>query len=98
MLGTLATTIATIAVASVGILVMNGRMPLRRGVTVILGCFILFGAPAIAAGLLALTSAGVATPVASRSASMAETPVPLVVPTSNPQVYDPYAGASVPQP
>ena len=44
LLGTIATVVAVIAVASVGFLMLTGRINWRYGATVILGCFILFGA------------------------------------------------------
>ncbi len=51
LLGTIATTVAIIAVAWVGLLLLLGRLEIRRGLTVIAGCFILFGATAIAGGI-----------------------------------------------
>ena len=51
MLGNLATTAAVIAVAAVGFLMLTGRVDWRRGLTVVVGCFVIFGAVAIVAGL-----------------------------------------------
>lgn len=51
LLGTAATVVAVMAVASVGFLMLTGRMNWRYGATVILGCFILFGAASIVAGI-----------------------------------------------
>jgi type IV secretion system protein VirB2 len=51
LLGTIATVVAVIAVATVGFLMLTGRINWRYGVTVILGCFILFGASSIVAGI-----------------------------------------------
>ena len=51
LLGTVATVIAVIAVASVGFLMLTGRINWRHGAVVILGCFILFGATSIVAGI-----------------------------------------------
>jgi type IV secretion system protein VirB2 len=51
LLGNLATTAAVIAVAVVGLLMLTGRMDWKRGLTVILGAFILFGAASIVAGI-----------------------------------------------
>jgi type IV secretory pathway VirB2 component (pilin) len=51
LLGTVATVVAVIAVASVGLLMLSGRINWRHGATVILGCFILFGAASIVAGI-----------------------------------------------
>lgn len=57
MLGNLATTAAVIAVASVGYLMLTGRVDWRRGLTVIVGCFIIFGAAAIVAGIRTMAGA-----------------------------------------
>lgn len=51
LMGTVATVAAVIAIASVGFMMLTGRMNWRHGATVILGCFILFGASAIVAGI-----------------------------------------------
>lgn len=51
LLGSVATAVAVIAVASVGLLMLTGRMNWRFGATVVLGLFILFGAGAIVGGI-----------------------------------------------
>ena len=51
LLGTVATVVAVIAVASVGFMMLTGRVNWRHGAVVILGCFILFGAASIVAGI-----------------------------------------------
>lgn len=51
LMGTFATVAAVIAVASVGFMMLTGRIDWRRGAIVILGCFILFGAASIVAGI-----------------------------------------------
>lgn len=51
LLGTVATVVAVIAVAVVGLMMLSGRINWRYGATVILGCFILFGAASIVAGI-----------------------------------------------
>jgi len=51
LLGTVATVAAVIAVACVGFMMLTGRINWRYGATVILGCFILFGAASIVAGI-----------------------------------------------
>lgn len=51
LLGNIATAVAVIAVAIVGFMMLTGRMNWRHGITVILGCFILFGATVIVAGI-----------------------------------------------
>lgn len=56
LLGNVATSVAVIAVAIVGFMMLTGRMNWRHGVTVIIGCFVLFGAAAIVAGIQAAAS------------------------------------------
>lgn len=51
LLGTVATVAAIIAVACVGFMMLTGRINWRHGATVILGCFVLFGAASIVAGI-----------------------------------------------
>ena len=50
--------VAIVAVAIIGLLMLTGRMNWRYGATVILGCFILFGATSIVAGIQATASSG----------------------------------------
>lgn len=58
LLGTVATVVAVIAVATVGFLMLTGRINWRYGATVIVGCFILFGAASIVAGIQSTASLG----------------------------------------
>jgi type IV secretion system protein VirB2 len=58
LLGTVATVAAVLAVASVGFMMLTGRINWRHGAVVILGCFILFGAASIVAGIRAAASLG----------------------------------------
>ncbi|MBB4086952.1 TrbC/VirB2 family protein [Sphingomonas carotinifaciens] len=51
LLGHVATTVAVIAVAMVGFMMLTGRLNWRFGATVIVGCFVLFGSAAIVAGI-----------------------------------------------
>lgn len=51
LLGNVATAVAVIAVAMVGFMMLSGRINWRFGASVILGCFILFGASAIVSGI-----------------------------------------------
>ncbi|MBO9714996.1 TrbC/VirB2 family protein [Sphingomonas sp.] len=93
LLGTIATTLAVVCVAAVGLGMLNGRLDIRRGVTVIAGCFVLFGSTSIAAGLRSLTdpSDGVL--------ELAATPPPIPsspeLPPPPSQARDPYAGAAL---
>jgi type IV secretion system protein VirB2 len=58
MLGTVATTVAVMAVAAVGFMMLTGRMNWRFGATVILGTFIIFGAASIVAGIQGAAGVG----------------------------------------
>jgi type IV secretion system protein VirB2 len=46
-----ATSIAVMAIAAVGFMMLTGRLNWRFGATVIIGVFIIFGAPVIVAGI-----------------------------------------------
>ena len=56
LLGNLATTAAVIAVAATGFMMLTGRMDWKRGLTVVIGCFVIFGAVSIVAGIRSLAS------------------------------------------
>ena len=58
LLGTVATAVAVMAVAAVGFMMLTGRMNWRFGATVIIGCFILFGAGAIVSGIQSAAAVG----------------------------------------
>lgn len=58
LLGNVATAVAVMAVAAVGFMMLTGRMNWRFGATVIIGCFILFGASAIVSGIQSAAAAG----------------------------------------
>jgi type IV secretory pathway VirB2 component (pilin) len=98
LLGSIATTIAIIAVACFGLLMLSGRIEMRRGAQLIFGCFILFGASSIAAGIMRGANDGDTAP----SVSPAPPPPPIYVPTApltkpvKAVPYDPYAGAALP--
>lgn len=87
-------TIAVIAIAAVGVGIMSGRIDMRRAVITVIGCFVVFGAPSIAAGILEA-----ANPAANNAPDIAsvvmEEPAPLPQIASQP-AYDPYAGAAMP--
>jgi type IV secretory pathway VirB2 component (pilin) len=88
LLGSVAAALCVIAVALVGLMLMSGRLALRDALRVVVGCFVLLGAPLIAAGLR-----GAADDAASQVASE----VPVIRASANlpPASYDPYAGASL---
>lgn len=58
LLGTVATVVAVIAVAMVGFMMLTGRINWRHGAVVIVGCFVLFGAASIVAGIRAAATGG----------------------------------------
>lgn len=62
LLGTVATLIAAIAIASIGLMMLAGRLDVRHGARMVFSCFILFGASTIAAGIQAgfMTDWGIA--------------------------------------
>jgi hypothetical protein len=93
LLGSVAIATAIISVASVGLLMLSGRIDYRRGGTVILGCFIIFGSPIIASGIRSSIVSGET--VGVHTAVPTDPPVP-VLPSASQSGYDPYAGASVP--
>jgi len=86
LLGSLAAGLCVIAVAFIGLRLMMGHLAIRDGLRVVIGCFVLLGAPLIASGLLNLT--GQSEPP-SRTAEAAP-----VLPKVS-RAYDPYLGASI---
>jgi len=95
LLGTIATTVAIIAVASVGFSMLNGRVSVRYGMTVLIGCFILLGASTIAAGIQSFVGGGDGLSYAPEAPPAVLPPAPPPAPPA-PANNDPYAGASVP--
>lgn len=91
LLGSVGTTVAVIAIAGLGMAMLQGHVSPRRAIQVVLGCFILFGAPTIARGLVGLGqgASGPVVVVVSVAAPSDARPAP----KAN---ADPYAGASVP--
>jgi type IV secretory pathway VirB2 component (pilin) len=99
LLGTAATSVAVVSVATVGLMMLSGRIDVRRGAATIVGCFILFGAASIAAGIqaAAFAAAGSTAPDPPMAASAPAGPViPPPPPAAAPSNADPYAGAAVP--
>jgi type IV secretory pathway VirB2 component (pilin) len=98
LLGTIATAVAVIGVATIGFMALSGRIHIRRAATVLLGCFILFGASGIAAGLKSLgdevRGPGGVTATNNVAPVSPLPPAPSQAPRNS--AYDPYAGASVP--
>ena len=67
--GSLASVIAVVAVAVVGMMMLTGRIEVRRGFTVVIGCFLVFGANIIAKGILGVADHASAVPITVTMAS-----------------------------
>lgn len=94
VLGPIATSVAVLAIAALGLMMLTGRVPIRRGATVILGCLVLFCASMIATGIHGAIWQG---PENGRIDTNAAAPIPAPPPLPSTQpTYDPYAGAAVP--
>lgn len=52
LLGPIATAIAVLAIVAMGFALLSGRIDARRAARLIFGCFIVFGASALAQGIL----------------------------------------------
>ena len=93
--GELATILCIIAVAFVGFFMMSGQLAIRRGMVVVLGCFVLLGASVIAGWFMAIGSNRDQLAAAPRQANVtAEFGGSRNLPAAT---YDPYAGASLRQ-
>ncbi|MDE2404405.1 MAG: TrbC/VirB2 family protein [Sphingomonadales bacterium] len=88
--GRLGTSIAVIAFAWTGYLMLQGRFAIRESAKVVLGSFLLFGASAIAHGLVQFAQREGAT----RTSAAAVSPASVAAPPK--PHFDPYAGASLP--
>lgn len=95
LLGPAANAVAVVAIALFGLAMLQGRVSMRKGVRLVLGAFILFGAPVIAQGLLAGggTPGGQEVSVSSPPEPILSDPLPPVRPISP---FDPYAGGAMP--
>jgi type IV secretion system protein VirB2 len=58
LLGNVATAVAVMAVAALGFMMLTGRVNWRFGATVIVGCFVLFGAASIVSGIQSAAAVG----------------------------------------
>ena len=96
LFGPLATAIAVIAIAFVGFAMLTGRIDLRRGAFVVLGCFLLFGARSFADNLRYLTTGDEVLPNYSVPSPPTFAKAPPSANAAN--AFDPYAGAAVMRP
>jgi type IV secretion system protein VirB2 len=90
--GSLATSLCVIAIAIFGLLLLTGRLHVRRSFKVVLACFLLLGA-----GLLAIQLQQLADSTASDAGTVGEQITVPEQPATPPPAahYDPYAGASL---
>lgn len=94
LLGSVATGLAVLVVSFLGFGMLAGRIDWRTGARVVLGIFILFGAPMIVRELMALGPNGDA--VKPGQLATGGIPQQPTVPNNAPEA-DPYAGAGLPQ-
>lgn len=90
--GSVATIAATIGIAIIGLKMLGGRLPWRRGARAILGCFLIFGASMVARGLLLVAPHDTGMQRLSTNEAMVMPPPP-----PKPQPYDPYASVALPE-
>lgn len=86
-------TICSIAIAVLGVAMLTGRFEVRRGASLVVGCFVVLGASTIAAGLVGRSS----TLVAAFEAPITPSPPATLPQKRSRQTDDPYAGASLAQ-
>jgi type IV secretion system protein VirB2 len=90
--GQIATTVAVLAVAFVGVRMLTGRLSVKAALRVVVGCFVLFGSSVLVKGLI-LAARDAGTPMAPPSATSYQAPprpTPIAPPSSgNP--FDPYS-------
>lgn len=91
MIGPVAALVATVGIAVIGLLFLNGTVHWNRAAKALLGCFVIFGAPSISAGLLNPVGT-----IFSTSHIQNDTAEFLGPPPRPPEQYDPYAGAALP--
>lgn len=94
LLGNLATSMAVLAVAGLGLMALQARLHLGLGLRVLIGCVVLFGAGSIVGALMSFGRADVRLPaIEARQYAVPEAALARA-PRADP---DPYAGAFVPQ-
>jgi type IV secretory pathway VirB2 component (pilin) len=94
--GSLATALGFVAISLVGLSLFQGRLRLKRAAFVVVGIFLLLGASMISAGIVDNLRRAFPPPMPVAVASPIVTPQN--EPTKSSNLFDPYAGASVPPP
>ena len=92
MLGDLALGLCVIAIAIIGVVMLGGRLPIREGMRIVLGLFVVLGAPVIASGFVGdrgrVAEDPALRPPITPQAELGRPELPLAN-------FDPYAGASL---
>ena len=88
LLGSVAISLCVLAVAFVGLPLMSGRLAVREGLRVAIGCFVLLGASTIAASLRNAADQ-------ASSSEPGEIVIQPLLDPPPPSTYDPYDGASL---
>jgi type IV secretion system protein VirB2 len=91
--GTIAVSIAVLAVGLTGISMMRGRLPYRRAAKIVLGCFVVFGARLVAEGLAGLVGPQIEPEAPS---VFVDQPPVFIAPDTTGRRNDLYPGAAVP--
>jgi hypothetical protein len=79
------------AVAILGLMALDGRLDRQLAIRILLGCFMIIGAPTIAAGIMMTASDDRGRIVTLNREEDVSPPPP-----RPPERFDPYGGASVP--
>lgn len=91
--GELASALCIVAIAMLGMLMLGGRLPLRTGLKIVMGCFLLLGASLVAGGLQDVSrNIGGGSLELERGPVVVEAEAEDPLPSAN---YNPYARASV---
>ena len=91
LFGPVGLALCVVAVAMVGFMMLNGRLTVFHALRVLVGCFVLLGAPTIAISFLGFgEDAGVRPPEIDFTPTVPSPPR-----NPPPANYDPYAGASL---
>ena len=88
--GEVAIALCVLAVAFVGFAMLTGRFAMRGGLRVLLGCFILLGAPVIAGGLIGAGNVEDSAPFEPQPSNQHTDQPTRDLPPAN---FDPYSGA-----
>lgn len=94
--GSIAASLAVLAVAGVGFAMLTGRLRIRNGGTVLIGCFVLFGSAVLAQSLLEFAEGSRNNQVPQAQADLFMPPPPALEPPKRQLSVDPYAGAALP--